>query len=309
MTYLNFFRIIPLSIFIFFCLEGYLGKSVKRLVSKMNTIEFFLICALISGIFIIIFSFNIEVVYALDDEAIKKITEETKDVNVNTNISLNNPNINLPDSVFKGLTNVGIAGAIGAGMSSAAKVLKSSSLPPAVKIGVLAGTGIATGGIVTIANSLNSIMDKKINNAYAKERISSEIQPSISDLPKSGNDGPAAFSIEPSADLDTVMALLNANYILHWCVILFLYCILILFLANKVVNNQWKLEFLKKILGEKTQNFILKSLSLTSKTNNAFIILCFTFLIITSISTLYISYFITENIDIITDIVKESKKK
>jgi hypothetical protein len=309
MTYLNFFIIIPLSIFIFFCLEGYLGKSVKRLVSKINTIEFFLICVLISTIFIIILNFNIEIVYALDEEGIKKITEEMKDVNVNTNVSINNPNINLPDSVFKGLTNIGIAGAIGAGMSSVAKVLKSSSLSPIVKISVLAGTGLATGGIVAVANTANSIMDKKINDAYAKEVISSEIKPSISDIPKSGNDGPAAFSIEPSADLDTVMTLLNANYILHWCIILFIYCILILLLANKVVNNQWKLEFLKKIFGEKTHNFIIKSLSLTSKTNNVFIIFGFIVLIITSISTLYISYFILENIDIITDIVKEYTKK
>lgn len=310
MTYLNFFIIIPLSILIFFCLEGYLGKSVKRLVSKMNTIEFFLICVLISTIFIIILNFNIEVVYALDEEGIKKITtEKMKDVNVNTNVSINNPNINIPDSVFKGLTNMGIAGAIGVGMSSVTKVIKYSSLPPVIKISVLAGTGLATGGIVTVANTVNSIMDKKINDAYAKEVIYSKIKPSIHDVPKSGNDGPAAFSIEPSADLDTVMVLLNANYILHWCIIWFIYCILILLLANKVVNNQWKLEFLKKIFGEKTHNFILKSLNLTGKTNNVFIVFGFIVLIITSISTLYISYFILENIDIITDIVKEYTKK
>lgn len=74
-------------------------------------------------------------------------------------------------------------------------------------------------------------MVKKVSNAY-------EIKQNISDLPKPSNDGPAAFYIEPTADLDTVMALLNANYLLHWCIIGFIYCIIILLIAKKVVNNQ-----------------------------------------------------------------------
>jgi hypothetical protein len=37
------------------------------------------------------------------------------------------------------------------------------------------------------------------------------------------------------------MALLNANYVVHICIIMFIWSIFILFLSNKVVNNQWKL--------------------------------------------------------------------
>lgn len=48
-------------------------------------------------------------------------------------------------------------------------------------------------------------MDKKVSNTY-------EIKQNISDVPKPGKDRPAAFSIEPSADL-------NTNYLLHWCII------------------------------------------------------------------------------------------
>ena len=76
---------------------------------------------------------NIEVVYALYEETLNKLTEKETAKNLaeiqNNNININNPNINLPNSVFKGLTNLGVAGAIWAGVSSAATVIKSFTLP------------------------------------------------------------------------------------------------------------------------------------------------------------------------------------
>lgn len=54
----------------------------------------------------------------------------------------------------------------------------------------------------------------------------------------SSGDGFSAFSIEPSADFDTVMSLLNANHILHLCILYLPIALMILYVSTMIVENK-----------------------------------------------------------------------
>jgi hypothetical protein len=80
----------------------------------------------------------------------------------------------------------------------------------------------------------------------------------------------SAFSIEPSADLDTVMSLLDANYTLHICILYLPIVLMILYQSSRIVGNKEyarNLIFIKNIFGEGFYNLLIKSLSYTGKYN------------------------------------------
>jgi hypothetical protein len=123
--------------------------------------------------------------------------------NQNT-LSIKDSTINIPNSVAQGLTNVGTGAAVAAGIKAGSSVAKTSGGSPFSKLDMIfAGAVIGGTGAVT-ANAMNSISDKKYFST-----------------PKSnpGDDGPSAFSIEPCADIDTVMILLNCNFIFQCCIL------------------------------------------------------------------------------------------
>nr|UEX92790.1 hypothetical protein [Ophiocordyceps lanpingensis] len=70
------------------------------------------------------------------------------------------------------------------------------------------------GSTVTVVNALGGLYKKNIDNAVTSGASKSNPTTPPTSNP-GGGDGGAAFSIEPAADLDTVMSLLDANLILH----------------------------------------------------------------------------------------------
>lgn len=125
----------------------------------------------------------------------------------------------------------------------------------------------------------------------------------------SSGDGFSAFSIEPSADFDTVMSLLNANHILHLCILYLPIALMILYVSTMIVENKWNLIFIKNIFGEWFFNLVIKSLSYTGKYNRIWMLIGWVFLVFASLVALYISYYFVNNIDIISEIVQQSKAK
>jgi hypothetical protein len=85
-----------------------------------------------------------------------------------TNININNPNVSVPaDSLTKGLANIGVGAAVSGGMNATANIVKSVSLPPAIKFSTVVADGAggaAAGLIVTATNAANSITQNKINS-------------------------------------------------------------------------------------------------------------------------------------------------
>nr|YP_009364334.1 hypothetical protein [Ophiocordyceps sinensis]ARF03400.1 hypothetical protein [Ophiocordyceps sinensis]QDH07248.1 hypothetical protein [Ophiocordyceps sinensis] len=276
----------------------WLKRAGSELARKLRTQRQKYFWFFILGLLLLLFLYcNIETVYCLDEETSKKLAGKGVSVNNNVNIQ----NVNLPDSFFKVLTSIGIAGAVGGGMAATAKVIKTSGGSPIAKLGLITLGGLAGGVTATISNNGNSIIEKKINYTTGSNIGVNNTN--------DGNNGPSAFSIEPSADIDTVMSFLNANYLLHVYVLYFIWAILILYISNKVVKNDWKLIYIKNMFGERIHSFVTKSFTYTSKSNNFFIVLGWILLILSSIYSLYIANFLVNNIDIISEIVLESKSK
>jgi hypothetical protein len=105
------------------------------------------------------------------------------------------------------------------------------------------------------------------------------------------------------------MTLLNSSFILQFCILYLLWALLILYLANKVIEKKWDLTFIKNIFGERIYSFIIKLLTYTSKSNDIWIIVIFILLFCFSLASWYFSPFTLSNIDIISEIVQQSKKK
>jgi hypothetical protein len=149
-------------------------------------------------------------------EAIKDAKAVVGDVNNTINVnnpSINNPNINNPHVNFPigGFAYLGIAGAAGTGMMATASVLKKSTIPLPAKLGAMALMGIVGGTTASVANGVNTAIQKNLSNTGS---------------PTKGSGG-GNFTNFPSmelgnSDLDAVMDILNGNLIIHLCILGFI---------------------------------------------------------------------------------------
>jgi hypothetical protein len=150
------------------------------------------------------------------------------DVRGNT-ININNPNINIPGSVAKALTNIGTDAAIGGGMSAGANAIKGSALPSGIKFVTTVARGVATGAIVTATNAANTIAQNNIRPNPPR---------------KSGSGSSCTVNcvtkdVEGScATIDTVITFLNSNFVLYISILYLLFALAILYLFDQVVKNQ-----------------------------------------------------------------------
>jgi hypothetical protein len=178
--------------------------------------------------------FMMDTVYAMAPEGIKEpITVKVGD-NQNT-INLNNTSINIPASVTKGLTNLGTgavaAAAAVAGIKAGASLAKTSGLYTTAKLGLMTAVAVIAGSTVTVVNTINSLDSSKVTTSEATK--SSSNIPSPNNSPTS-----SAFSIEPGADLDTILSLLNANNVLHICITYLIIIMLIFYIADNITSKK-----------------------------------------------------------------------
>lgn len=302
---LNFYIIIPSTIFFYCLFQGYFSiVNINKFLYSYPWIGTGLkLLALIFFICLLLFLFS-DTVYAMtpeggDDLVKPEVKLTTGDVN--NSLHIKDSNINIPNVVATGLTNLGTGAAVAAGLKSGASIVKATGLSPGAKLGAMVAGGISAGVIVTGTNAANSIFQKKVDSEAVI------LKPTSSNNTVNGEGG-SAFSIEPSADTDTVMVLLNSSFILQFCILYLIWALLIIYIANKVVENKWNLTFIKNIFGERIHYFVIKSFTYTSKFNNAWLMVIFILLFSSSLASLYFSYFILNNIDIISTIIQNGKK-
>lgn len=232
MNMYNFFDptiILSVAIIVFCLLQGYFGKTLTRFIKNIFNpiyLEYWVIIFFTLGLFYFYYKYGIE--YCVDEETEKKLM----DVKGNT-VNINNPNINIPGSVSKALTNIGTGAAIAGGMSAVANVIKGSAPPSSIKLGATIFGGVASGAIVTASNAANTIAQNSIKSNSSN----------ISKNDSSGS-GPytASSSLEDiesnSATIDTVMTFLTSNFVLHIAILYLLFALAILYLCNKVIENK-----------------------------------------------------------------------
>ena len=327
--YLNFYILIPSIIFFYYLFEGYFSLNniknfykflINFLWEHRSIATGFKIMGLV--LFVgLLFYLNQGEAYAMAPEGSDLPKPEVKVTtgDVSNSVNIKDSNINIPNVVATGLTNLGTGAAVAAGIKGGASIAKATGVSPAVKLGIM-GAGAIIGGVsVVVANATGSLTQKKIDNAVTSAVKSNPTLPtspaqtnatttSEATNPGSG-DVPTAFSIEPGADLDTVMSLLDANHILHTCTLYLSVALMILYVTTMVVEKNLNLIFIKNIFGEGFYNLLIKSLSFTAKYNRIWMFIGWVFLVFASLVALYISYYLLNNIDIISEIVQQSKSK
>lgn len=292
-NFFDFTFIICVALVVFCLLQGYFGKTLQRftkIIFKSSNIEYLVIFLLI-GLFFISNCSAIE--YCIDESIDKKLM----DVSGN-NVNINNPNINIPGSVAKALTNIGTGAAIGGGMSAAANVIKGSALPPSVKLLASMAGGVAAGAIVVGTNAANSITQSSIKS---KSSISKKDN---SDSGSYTANSPIDDLESDSATIDTVMTFLASNLVLHLAILYLLFALAFLYLCNKAIKNKWEFLFIRNIFGVRFYNLFMKGLNFTSKTNQIWMLVIWIMLVLSNIGSLCFAYFLLNYIDVISEIIQ-----
>lgn len=211
------------------------------------------------------------------------------EVNIkDTNINISNPDIKIPSRAFGA---IGIGAAVGAGMNSAASVVKSTGLPVGAKLATVLVGGVGGGAIAVATNAAYSISQSSIESNSKKPPI------------ESTKNGPfsSGSSIEES-NINDVFDLLYSNYILHICILYLLIILVILLISNKIVDNKLDFSFMNSKL---VRLLLLYANNVVKYNNNILIWLLLILLIIFSIASLFFSYFIYNNIYLISDILSK----
>ena len=316
--YLNFYILVPSTIFFYCLFQGDFSINIKNFLHSYPWIGTAL--KLLGWVLLIclVLYLSSKEVYAMAPESyggsdLPKPEVKVTTGDVSNSVTIKDSIINIPNVVATGLTNLGTGAAVAAGIKAGASIVKASGISPTAKLGAVVVSGLSAGAIVVGTNAANSIFQKKVDSAAVNYAQSNTTTPTSPFTPNTGGgssgNGSAAFSIEPSADIDTVMALLNSDFILQFCILYLGWALLVIYIANRVVENKWDLTFIKNIFGVKVHSFVIKSLTYTSKSNNIWLMVIFILLFISTLASLYFSYFILNNIDIISEIVQQSKGK
>ena len=89
----------------------------------------------------------------------------------NNNINVHNPN-NLPGSLGKAITGIGVGGAVAGGMTAVSHIAKSSSMPLGVKIGATTAGGAIAGCLFVATNATNTLVQRKVGDKTSSPRPS-----------------------------------------------------------------------------------------------------------------------------------------
>jgi hypothetical protein len=237
-TYIDISTIVLSTIFFYCLFNGYLSiNNINNLLNSYPLIgAFFKLLGIVLLICLVIYFFT-DVAYAMAPDSagnnLPKPDVKVTTGDVNNSVTIKDSTINIPNVVAIGLTNLGSGAAIAAGLKGGASIAKVSGFSPTAKLGAMVVGGLSAGTIVLGTNAANSIFQKKVDSAVVNS-AQSNTTPTTSE----GGGGSAAFSIEPSADIDTVMALLNSAFILDFCILYFIFAFVVIYISNKVVENK-----------------------------------------------------------------------
>ena len=325
MNYLDLFVILSVAVVLFCLFEGYFTKRLKDfgvLLFNPVAFEYLMVVLFICLVLYSYDCFTLDFYHLMGSEG-----GDLPKPNVNlegSSVNIHNPNINVNTTALaKGLTNVGVGAAVAGGMSAASSIVKTTALPPVVKFGTVVAGGAAAGVLVTAANAANSITQAKINSSIPTSGpggsnaggYSCDVGYNTSNTGNTGNNTTNTFTGSDNWSLDdcvafsaydddSVMVLLNSNFVLHIIILYLLFNLVILLSSRLIIQGSLKLAFVKNIFGDHIHKLVVKAIDYISTFNNVWIWIIVVLLTISSIGSLSISYFILNNIDIISDLVK-----
>lgn len=314
---LNFPIVFLIAIFYFCTLKEYINKFIQKILIFLQDPIVLKWSIYIIGI-LIMFYFSIGEAYAMAPEGNKISYPVNLNISGNT-VSGKYSDNNIPgNSIANGLTSIGVGIAIGGGMFAAASLVDNSLFPLTIKFGTIVAGGTVAGVLVTGINAINSIVQNKLNSSVIKNGgISGNNIINFNDpfsekfCNDPSNEKFKTLSVESIYHIhDSVIDLLISNYYLQLITLYLIYYLIILFLlrtcASRIKNN-CKFILIKKLFGEYYYALAIKILNCIGNINNIWIWLILILLLISSIGSLFFSFFILNNIDTISVIIQQYK--
>lgn len=170
----------------------------------------------------------------------------------------------------------------------------------AVKLGATAAGGAIGGALFVSTNYMNTIAQKQAESKSGNKSSSDHNSFSAKSMSENYN--------SDTDYLDAVIGLLDTNLLLHFCILYLLICLPVLYITTNISTDKLNINFIKNTFGINTHNLIVKLLKYVSKTNKIWRVIIWILLIIACLGTIYISYFISLNIDTISEIYQNNKK-
>jgi len=102
--------------------------------------------------------------------------------------------------------------------------------------------------------------------------------------------------------------MLTTNLVISGTILILLYALSSFYISSRIIEGKWNLSFIKNIFGERFYLFYVKIRTYGSKTNKAWMLYNIIILIICSIISIFIGYFLINYIDLITEMYEYSKK-
>ena len=309
-----------INVFLFMIISSsFFGKFFEQSTLKLINAPFFQVKLFITLtlFFFFLFSYlDLNIVFCVENEKIN-LGENT----VSGNINVHQPNINIPSSVAQGLNNLGLGASIGSGASSAAAVVKKTSLPVGAKLGAVAAGGLLGGSFYLGAAAANAVIQKNLKTTTKSSSSGSlpSSQHKLRGIPsdKSNSSGESGNLIksplEPTEMTDTftaqtVMDLLNATLIINLVMVYLLVLFIIFILGKLVINNQLELNWIKSLpLGDKIHYLVIKILKIWGKSSLFFIFYIWFMLVLASVFSSYFIYVLITNFDSISEVYQNTK--
>ena len=282
--------IIILTAIVVFCISiGAFGYLIRK---SYKNIFFNLLFLLI---FTIILTYLLDyyscIDYLLDKDLENKLINASQ---ASSGLQVHNPNLNISANVANALGSVGIGAAVGTGMAAGAKIAKTTSLPVSGKLGILIASGVSAGVIAVGSSAVLNIINSK-----------NSTKPNSN----SGQNNFPAKSVDEDFDFDleNIMTLFNAEYILNIIIVYLLIMLLMLYIIDIAIKNQSEFVFVKKLLSYNAYNKFMKAIRFIHKSNKLFILITWISLFICSISSLLFFHVIASNIDFISEVICSKK--
>jgi hypothetical protein len=105
-----------------------------------------------------------------------------------------------------------------------------------------------------------------------------------------------------------IMKFLYSNLLFSICIFYALDLLIVLYINTKIINNKWDLSFIKNIFGESFYKYFMKALSFGSKSNELWIFIGWTILVIATLFSVFAAYFLIKHIDLLTELYLHFKK-
>jgi hypothetical protein len=107
--------------------------------------------------------------------------------------------------------------------------------------------------------------------------------------------------------VEETMRFLYANLAASGCIFYGLILLIALHINTKIINSKWEFAFIRNIFGPRYHKYFMQALTFTSKSNELWMYIGWTILVIGCLLSIFMGYFLVNYLDLITELYEYSK--